>query len=161
MAAENFTLTQAYVRELYDYNAETGHLFSKKYGRPAGQAIGKYLRVEIKGRRYKNHRIIWLWVHGCWPKSHLDHINGNGRDNRLCNLREVTPKQNAENTKGRVPVSGFKGVVPSANKKKWKAQIGHGMTTIYLGTFSDLEKAHLAYKQAAEKFHTHNPISNC
>lgn len=160
MAAENFTLTQAYVHELYDYNPETGHLLSKQYSRPVGQAIGKYLRVEIKGKRYKNHRIIWLWVHGEWPKSYLDHINGDGRDNRLCNLREATPKQNAENTKGRVPVSGFKGVVPTPNGKRYKAQITHNMATIYLGTFDDPEKAHFAYQHAAQKLHTHNPSNH-
>ena len=157
MAAENFTLTQEYVQKLYDYNADTGQLISKRFNRPAGQAIHRYLRVEIKGKRYKNHRIIWLWVYGCWPKSSLDHINGDGKDNRLCNLREATAKQNAENRFKVNAASGMKGVYAVPNGR-WKSTIGHKMKVHYLGTFDTKEKAHFAYQQAAQIFHTHNPI---
>jgi hypothetical protein len=159
MAAENFTLTQAYVRELYDYNPEIGHLISKRHNRPTGQAIGKYLRVEIKGKRYKNHRIIWLWVYGQWPELSIDHINGNGRDNRLCNLRQATNKQNAENRPGVRAASGMKGVYATGNGR-WKSTIGHKMKVLYLGTYVTKEEAHFAYQQAAEKFHTHNPTAH-
>ena len=51
------------------------------------------LRVKGKLRGYQIHRLVMLAFHG-ESKLHVNHINGDRSDNRLCNLEYVTPKQN-------------------------------------------------------------------
>lgn len=56
--------------------------------------------IKIGGKRYQMrlHRAIWLFVHGFIPDGmDLDHINGDRTDNRIANLRLVTPKENKAN----------------------------------------------------------------
>jgi hypothetical protein len=44
------------------------------------------------------HKVIYTsWVKEPDIGMHIDHINGNRFDNRLCNLREVTPEENYKN----------------------------------------------------------------
>lgn len=50
---------------------------------------------DAKGRR-KNYRLHRLLL--CFPLGLIDHINGNGLDNRRCNLRLATVSENALNT---------------------------------------------------------------
>ena len=154
MAAENFTLTQAYVHELYDYNPETGHLISKQYGRPVGQAIGKYLRVEIRGKRYKNHRIIWLWMHGQWPKLWLDHINGDGLDNRICNLRDVSQSENVRSGRRKQNKYGAKGVFWDKARKHFRVEMRFDCKRVNAGRFATLEEAIAASRAMEERLLT-------
>jgi hypothetical protein len=95
-------LTYEEARKVFKYDPETGHLYWKLCGRkrtlstPAGHAGlktsngGGYRRVWYNGHKYLVHRIIWLIVTGDWPQYQIDHINGNRRDNRFENLRDVT-----------------------------------------------------------------------
>lgn len=82
----------------------------------------------------------------------VDHINGDTLDNRLCNLRIVTARQNRANsrkTKGNT--SGFKGVTRSGTG--WVAQIGVNGGREYLGYFTHAERAAQAYDRAAIRIH--------
>jgi HNH endonuclease/AP2 domain len=164
MDAKYSTVTQERLHKLYHYDAETGHLISKLFHHPVGQLKDGYkmvfLMADGKEKRFPAHRLIWMYVYGRWPLM-IDHINGIKTDNRLCNLREVTAKQNAENkvifkTKSGLPRSGYKGVHWCKQSNKWKASIGHLKKTIYLGMFDDPKEAFLAYQQAAKNLHTHN-----
>ncbi len=70
----------------------------------------------------------------------VDHINGNGLDNRCCNLRVCTQQQNLQNTRRRCPgKSQYRGVFPRGDK--WQASIHHAGKPIYLGLFDDEEEA--------------------
>ena len=155
MAKTDFKVTQDYLWARYTYNAETGEFMSRRTNNPVGYAHRGYLALDIKNKRYKLHRLIWLYVYGKWPEPMADHLNGNRKDNRLFNLREVTAKQNAENRNKINANSGLKGVhgLPSG---KWVASIGHQRKVIYLGTFDTKEDAHSSYCKAASFFHTHN-----
>jgi len=157
MADKHSTITQERLNKLYEYNPDTGLLMSRAYNRPIGYDHNGYLVVELEKKHIRIHRIIWMMVHGRWPNPMIDHINGNRRDNRLCNLREVTAKQNAENSLGKG--AAIKGVVRTANGKRWKAQITHNKRTIYLGTFDSPEVAKNVYCKASKVFHSHNPSS--
>lgn len=83
-----------------------------------------------------------------WPL--VDHINGNGLDNRRSNLREATKAQNGQNsglsTRNK---SGFKGVRLIARTGRWIAEIRPNRKTIYLGTFATPDDAARAYDAAA------------
>ena len=164
MADQHSNLTHERLHKLYEYNPDTGLLMSRTYNKSVGYNHNGYLVVDIDGKHVKIHRIVWMMVHGKWPEPMIDHINGNKKDNRLCNLREVSPKQNQENrtfgfSKSGLPKSGYKGVHWNRFTNKWVASIGHNKKVIYLGSFTDPQKASFAYRQAAQKIHTHNEIA--
>jgi hypothetical protein len=80
----------------------------------------------------------------------VDHINGNGLDNRRSNLRICTHAENNKNRrKQKNNTTGFKGVSPSG--RKYQAQISVNNKNIHLGTFSTPEDAAYAYDEAAKK----------
>lgn len=152
-------ITQERLRELFEYR--DGHLFWKvkkaqriSIGDRAGTADSDgYYRTRIDGRRYKNHRLIYLFFTGNLPKI-LDHINGIRTDNRIENLRKCTFSQNNMNVKRRKNNrSGYKGVFFKKEKKRYVAQIRINKTAIHLGCFDTAEEAALVYdKKAKELF---------
>jgi hypothetical protein len=60
-----------------------------------------YLEAEIGGKCHRVHRLAWYLTHGEWPPADMDHIDGDGSNNRLDNLRLATPCQNAQNRRFR------------------------------------------------------------
>jgi hypothetical protein len=84
----------------------------------------------------------------------VDHINGNGLDNRMVNLRVCTAAQNSRNRKPRKgSLSGYRGVSFYKNYQKWVAQIMYDGVKYYLGYFSDPKEAALAYDAKARELH--------
>lgn len=82
----------------------------------------------------------------------IDHINGDGLDNRRCNLRFVTQSQNRQNTNlGSRNRSGFRGVSFNKATGKWRSVIYQDRKQYYLGEFLDLIEATRAYANAAER----------
>jgi len=83
----------------------------------------------------------------------IDHINGNGLDNRRANLRLATVAQNAWNSKKRNSRSGYKGVWFAADKGLWRAAIVYHGRRIHIGYFKDKIAAAKAYDAAARKYY--------
>lgn len=84
-------------------------------------------------------------------KSHVDHINGCKIDNRICNLRIVTPSFNLRNVRRRSNnTSGINGVSKARNGK-WRAYITIHQRQISLGTYESKEDAIAARYCAEEK----------
>lgn len=111
-----------------------------------------YIKIGVNGRHYKAHRIAWLLIHGYWPEE-IDHINGDGYDNRLSNLREVTHKENQRNQKLLSNnKSGTCGVFWKKQDSVWGAQIKINGRQKHLGYFKDKSDAILARK-AADREH--------
>lgn len=79
----------------------------------------------------------------------VDHINGNGLDNRRENLRAATSRENARNRRGKCgATAGFKGVFSDGNGR-WRARIYLGGRNVNLGSHDTPEAAALAYDAAA------------
>lgn len=83
----------------------------------------------------------------------VDHINGDGLDNRRSNLRLATHTENLRNrgmnSNNR---SGYKGVSWHKQRGKWCAKIMVGRRGISLGLFFDPVEAALAYDEAARNY---------
>ena len=112
-----------------------------------------YIRVGIAGKRYKAHRLAFLYMTGEWPNV-VDHINGDRTDNRWANLRDADHTVNAEN-KLLVPLGNnpFLGVSWSKRRSKWHAQIMVRGKQHNLGFFCTPEEASSAYIEAKRRMH--------
>lgn len=92
----------------------------------------------------------------------IDHINGNGLDNRKENLRECNSSQNGANIQigRRNNKSGYKGVCFKNRPKKWVAQITYRKKVYALGYYDNPIDAAKAYDKAAIRLHGEFAITN-
>lgn len=104
----------------------------------------------ISGRREKLIRMHNL----IFGKMKVDHINGDGLDNRRENLRKCTNSQNMANSKKRIGTSSkYKGVCWCKRENKWSAYIYTNKKRKSLGYFKNQKDAAKAYdKKAVELF---------
>jgi len=151
-------LTQERLKELFEYQPETGLLINKVFrnskalaGMEAGTIGGHgYRMVRIDWKPYHTHRLIWLYHYGKWPTHQIDHINGDKLDNRLENLRDVDQAENLKNRKIQSNnTSGTPGVSWNKSDQKWYASIKVNGKTKNLGSFKEKERA-IALRKAAE-----------
>jgi hypothetical protein len=92
----------------------------------------------------------------CAPAGLLvDHINGDGLDNRRANLRLATHSQNAINRRRdkSKTSSRFVGVSFKKLDGRWAARINYKGKTLSLGRFDSEIAAAKAYDAAAKKYH--------
>jgi len=84
----------------------------------------------------------------------VDHINHNTLDNRRCNLRNVSNRENLSNQKRKSELSSsYVGVYWFKRDEKWKAQIRINGKNKSLGYFSTELQAYEAYSQAVQNLH--------
>ena len=114
---------------------------------------GVYRQIRLDGKLYMAHRLAWMYVYGQLPLGgvEIDHIDGNGANNAISNLRIVTSSVNKQNMSKRSDnVSGVTGVNWHAKGKKWMAGIVYYGKSIYLGLFSSFDDA-VYVRKAAEQ----------
>jgi len=99
-----------------------------------------------KGQILKAHRFGWYMFYGKLPQNEIDHINGDRKDNRITNLRDVTHQQNNFNKKA-------KGYYFHKHAKKFSADIRKDGKNIHLGYFDTEQQAHAAYLEAKKIYH--------
>lgn len=144
-------ITQNCLYETFSYKKEGFLVWSvnkapKKIGDVAGTIQTnkngkKYKKITLNRKCYLEHRLIFLFHHGYLPEQ-IDHIDGNGLNNKIENLREATSKQNARNRK--IPSnnkSGHTGVCWDKKTKKWFSYIRVDGFSKTLGRFVNIEDA--------------------
>lgn len=152
---------------MFEYDQETGRVTARitSSRRKAGSEVGciystrcgkQYRTVRVLRSPRQLHRIIWMMVYGEDPSGEIDHINGNGLDNSLKNLRVVTHRENAMNQRLRATnKSGVSGVSWEKRRGKWTVRIRQGGKKITVGRFDTFDEAVSARDKAAEAFGYH------
>ena len=160
------------LRKVLRYEPDTGHLFwlnrspedftSMRYykafqTRHAGKRAGsltttsnsRYWQINLSGTVILAHRAAWALYYGEAPKFHIDHINGDGTDNRIENLRDVSASHNLRNqTLNAKNTSGICGVWWHKGAQKWACEIKVNRKKIHLGLFDNLQDAARARAEA-------------
>lgn len=173
-------LAQDYLNQCLDYSSCTGLLtwkvrprdhfetegafkrWNKIYpGSTAGSACvcgkygKKYSRIYVDNKKYFAHRIAWVMLNG-EIDGQVDHIDGDGLNNRYDNLRVVSCRDNHRNRKvGSNNKTGVLGV--RVRGLSWRVTIG----SVTIGTFKDFFEAVCARKSAelAHGFHANHGTS--
>lgn len=156
-------ITQAELRRVLCYNPFSGN-FMWRVSMSSRAEIGNisgttawfgpnrrpYRFIRIHGRRYRAHRLVFLYIRGRWPRE-IDHKDRDGLNNRWLNLRECTHSQNVAN---RGPTKnnklGIKGVYYHTCGR-YHARIRMSGKHISLGLFDTPGAAGRAYRRAAKK----------
>jgi len=143
------------------YKYDDGFLISLKTGDLAGYARDDfYVVVNLLGKNYLAHRIIWTLLNGPIPEGRvIDHIDGNPGNNRISNLRLATVSQNLYNSVIGGRYSGLpRGV--TFTKNRYQAQICINGKNKYLGRYKTPDEAAEAYNIAAKELHKEFDITN-
>ena len=175
---EVFMLTQEYLKQCLNYDADTGvftwkdrpriHFptlrgyaaFKSQFANNIAGAIHyggetNYRSIRILDKAYLSHRLAWLYTHGEFPIE-IDHIDGNGENNKIENLRNVSHSVNCQNMPTqRNNTSGVVGVNWDKAREKWSAEITASKNKIRLGRHAHLFEAACARKSAEIKHGFH------
>jgi hypothetical protein len=163
-------LTTEVVRELLDYDKETGIFTWKARERSwfktertykmwntrfAGRVTGTMWRgatgypqivIKVFGKHHGAHRLAFLWMGEALPEQ-ADHLNRDSLDNRWCNLAASSARANNKNSSMcRNNTSGVTGVTWDKANNKWKAQVKLNGKQNNLGRFEELAEAFDAVK---------------
>lgn len=119
--------------------------FRTKRGR-----IYQYVESKIDGKHVLFHRLLLAAPDGMV----VDHINGNGLDNRRCNLRLCSHSENMRNRKINANHAyGYKGVGRRSKGGRFYAEIRAGSIRMKRGGFETAEEASIAYAEMATALH--------
>lgn len=114
-----------------------------------------YARCEYKGKRDFLHRHIMDY----YGSLQIDHINGNGLDNRRSNLRIGTAGQNQQNIDNYnyKSKSGIRGLVWHTAAQKWQVSLNKNGKTVYKKFFKDKDEALENLEKARKEYHEWTP----
>ncbi len=130
-----------------DITAVSDHVWHANFPKHARSA---YVCTNVSKRPMSLHRMLISAA----PGEIVDHINGNGCDNRRANLRLCTHAENMRNRKkSRGGNSKHKGIYYEPNKQLWRAEIKFQGKKIRLGRYKSADDAALAYRAAAQRYH--------
>ena len=100
------------------------------------------------------HRLVWVLAYGkASLPQYILHINGNRLDNRLANLRPITPSLRALQSRRTRAVQQCAGVTPNRRSSinPFQAGITYRDQRIHLGVFPTMQAASAAYEAARAK----------
>lgn len=116
-------MTPEEARKHFSYDPETGVIerldSTRKRRAHTGTLSGRkdtaYVVLCVDGKKHYGHRIAWLMAVGPIPDGMvIDHIDGDGTNNRITNLRAVSKSANQRNRRRahNGSVTGIAGVTP-------------------------------------------------
>ena len=147
------------VKQLFrsDYKTDRGFLIakSKLLGKTIGISAGGYIRVNICVNRARAslpaHRVIWCMHHGIPKGMMIDHIDGDGENNRIENLRLSDSMLNAINSKmPKNNTSGIMGVSFHKGDNRWLARARLMGKNYRVGAFASADEAGAAIERFRE-----------
>ncbi len=139
-----YITSKTYGKHKVHFDDEDRHIIET-----AGNGNGKWCIIKQRNTFYAQKRIsthdkvaLHRLIAGAGPGEYVDHINGNGLDNRRSNLRIVTNSANIRNGKVRTTnTSGVTGVRRDIPRNAWLAQIKVKFKAIYIGRYDTAEEA--------------------
>lgn len=156
-------ISQKRLKERIRYCPESGQFWwlnrdgitvaSRRCGCVQNLGSATYRTIRVDGHLYYAHRLAWLYVHGCAPRAgfEIDHIDGDGCNNAMSNLRVVSSMTNKQNMSRRQDnSSGVTGVSWHRAGRKWMSSVMFCGKSIYLGLFADINDA-IAVRKMAEQ----------
>jgi hypothetical protein len=114
-------------------------------------ASGGYAGRKVTNNKVGSIALMHREIMNAQKGQEIDHINGNGLDNRKSNLRFVTRQQNMWNRKALNKTSSYKGVSFDVSSGKWLSQINIQGQKICLGRYIVQEDAAKAYDITAKQ----------
>lgn len=138
-----YAMTHEEMEKIVHYDPTTGDIVGVEH--PASVIDeGDYWRVCLLGTRVPAHRLAWFLMYKKWVP-YIDHIDGDGHNNRLSNLRECSIHENgcnrAEHRNGHLIGAHF-----DKRRNLWRSHIQIDGKLVSLGnSFSTEREASLAY----------------
>jgi len=147
------------LREIFEADMETGHLFWKVAGKgrrmkagseagfPKTYKTGKtYWTVKVNGLAYRRAQIIYAMKNGAWPETIVDHESGDSLDDRPGNLRLASFLENAWNKKDCKKKSDTPMGVRRLNYGRFEARITCRGVLQTIGIYDTADEAGSAYQ---------------
>lgn len=160
MLPNKYEIPIEYLRSRLIYHPEQGRLVWLT-GQDKGKFVGcevtnkagntyRYFSIGYSGKLYNflEHPIIWAIYSGAWP-TEIDHSDGDGLNNKIENLKEVSRTENNKNHKlqRNNKVTGITGVrFYGENKMLWQAYSYRDRKQIQLGNYNNFFDACCARK---------------
>jgi len=155
-------LTQDILKSLFRYDEKTGlfeRISDKHQGITNIKKVGYvndsgYLLISVLNKRYRAHRLAWLYMTGNMPTDQIDHINLDRLDNRFVNLRECNNEENNRNSRKKsTNTSGYRGVHFNKQCNKWQARARVNGKRHHIGLFNSAKEAGIAYEKYISNKH--------
>jgi hypothetical protein len=161
-------LNTSNLKELTHYNPLTGSFTWSKIDTPNQTSVGceigsiaeshgNFYRItSFNGSYTRVHRIIFLYMTGELPLNQIDHIDGNGLNNKWDNIRHVTNSVNMKNKKKYSNnKSGLSGVRQDKASGKYLVRISDNKKRLFIGSFSNYFDACCARLSAENRLGYH------
>ena len=168
-------LISDYITSHFSYDPSTGLITNTKTSKTyTNIAIGGYIsdiamrnKITQKGSAIKVHRLAWFLYYGSEPTGVIDHIDGDGTNNKITNLRITTNQGNMQNKKRYKNSSQYMVGVLSDYRNKVQTYQAQGMSIktgkkVFFGTFYTEIDAHFVsvyYKQVHYALYNGNDLT--
>ena len=124
-------------------------------GKPAFTATDShgYRQGNFFGVHMLIHKLIWIIEFGHPPTNRIDYIDGDRKNIKINNLRDVSALIDGRNAGMKISnTSGHTGVSFDKAKGRWKAEIKVCGVSKFLGRFDKVDDAAAAYESAKARY---------